>query len=150
MSKFYCNKCEEEVELQDGKCPKCKTNWDKIINEDISGDSKPIDIYRQNEDNYREEVQEYSFEDVTNITEECINKNINFFLKWGIIGKVFMIFTGIIGTIISLCLMATTSGTSLLFLLVFIPLICWGIIFDNNLKWKAYMLYTNNKKKKIK
>ena len=31
MSKFYCNICEEEVTLQNGKCPKCKTDWEKII-----------------------------------------------------------------------------------------------------------------------
>ena len=25
MNKFYCNICEEEIILQNGKCPKCKT-----------------------------------------------------------------------------------------------------------------------------
>ena len=47
MSKFYCNICEEEVTLQNGKCPKCKTDWEKIINEKVSEDSKPIDIYKK-------------------------------------------------------------------------------------------------------
>ena len=30
-----------------GKCPKCKTDWDKIINQKMSEDSAPIDIYKK-------------------------------------------------------------------------------------------------------
>ena len=43
MSKFYCNVCNEDVVLQNGKCPKCKTNWAKVINESVDGESnKPM------------------------------------------------------------------------------------------------------------
>ncbi len=39
MSKFYCNVCNEDVILQNGKCPKCKTNWAKVINESVDNES---------------------------------------------------------------------------------------------------------------
>ena len=88
MKNFYCNVCEEEVTLQNGKCPKCKTDWDKIINQKISEDNTPIDIYKKetiNNDN--EKKQEIEYDDYKVITEENINNNINFFLTWASIGK---------------------------------------------------------------
>ena len=39
MSNFYCNICEEDVSLQNGKCPKCKTDWGKIVNSKVSDES---------------------------------------------------------------------------------------------------------------
>lgn len=50
MSKFYCNVCNEDVVLQNGKCPKCKTNWAKVINESIDGESnKPMSHEKMDE-----------------------------------------------------------------------------------------------------
>ena len=137
MSKFYCNICEEEVTLQNGKCPKCKTDWEKIINEKVSEDSKLIDIYKKNETNNSFQ-EEYSNENV--ITEDNIKNNIDFFLTWASIGKIFMIVIGI----------ESTDGYSLILLVVSAGIIFAGIIFENSLKWKAYMLHTNMKKKKLK
>ena len=149
MSNFYCNICEEEVTLQNGKCPKCKTDWNKIINEEISEDSTPIDIYKKNiNNNDNEEIREKEYDDSRIITEENINNNINFFLTWASIGKIFMIVVGIIITIISFVLLESTDGYSLILLVISASIIFAGIIFENNLKWKAYMLYTNIKKKK--
>ena len=51
MSKFYCNICENDVELQNGKCPKCKTDWEKVIQDTTN--SEPID-YKKNK--YRERI----------------------------------------------------------------------------------------------
>lgn len=149
MSNFYCNICEEEVTLQNGKCPKCKTDWNKIINEEISEDSTPIDIYKKNiNNNDNEEIREKEYDDSRIITEENINNNINFFLTWASIGKIFMIVVGIIITIISFVLLESTDGYSLILLVISASVIFAGIVFENNLKWKAYMLHTNIKKKK--
>ena len=149
MNNFYCNVCEEEVTLQNGKCPKCKTDWDKIINQKISEDSTPIDIYKKkiiNNDN--EKKQEIEYDDYKVITEENINNNINFFLTWASIGKILMISIGIIIAIISFIGIEATAGYSLILLIVSAGIIFAGIIFENSLKWKAYMLHTNMKKKK--
>lgn len=145
MNKFYCNICEEEVTLQNGKCPKCKTDWDKIVNEKISEDSTPIDIYKKEINNNKN--QEIVYDDNKIITEENINNNINFFLTWASIGKIFMIVVGIIIAIISFVGIEATDGYSLILLIVSAGSIFAGIIFENNLKWKAYMLHTNLKKK---
>ena len=145
MSKFYCNICEEEVTLQNGKCPKCKTNWENIINEKVSEDSKPIDIYKKNETiNFFQE--EYSDENV--ITEDNIKNNIDFFLTWAGIVKFFMIVIGIIIAIVSFVGIESTNGYSLILLVFSAVIIFAGIIFENSLKWKAYMLHINMKKKK--
>ena len=149
MNNFYCNVCEKEVTLQNGKCPKCKTDWDKIINQKISEDSTPIDIYKKeiiNNDN--EKKQEIEYDDYKVITEENINNNINFLLTWASIGKIFMISIGIIIAIISFIGIEATAGYSLILLIVSAGIIFAGIIFENSLKWKAYMLHTNMKKKK--
>ena len=151
MNKFYCNICEEEIILQNGKCPKCKTDWDKIINQKMSEDSAPIDIYKKeiiDNDISDEKNQEVVYDEYKVITEEGIKNNINFFLTWASIGKIFMIFISIIIAIISIIGIEVTDGYSLILLIASIGIVFAGIIFENSLKWKAYMLHTNMKKKK--
>ena len=143
MSKFYCNICEEDVTLQNGKCPKCKTDWMNIINGTNLENSKPINNNCQ--EDYLKENENKDEEDI-DITEENIDNNINFFLSWASIGKNFMIVIGIIIAIISLVLIELTEGLSLILLIFSVVIIFAGIIFENSLKWKAYMLYTNVKK----
>lgn len=143
MSKFYCNICEEDVTLQNGKCPKCKTDWMNIINGTNLENSKPINNNFQ--EDYLKENENKDEEDI-DITEENIDNNINFFLSWASIGKNFMIVIGIIIAIISLVLIELTEGLSLILLIFSVVIIFAGIIFENSLKWKAYMLYTNVKK----
>lgn len=143
MSKFYCNICEEDVTLQNGKCPKCKTDWMNIINGTNLENSKPINNNFQ--EDYLKENENKDEEDI-DITEENIDNNINFFLSWASIVKNFMIVIGIIIAIISLVLIGLTEGLSLILLIFSVVIIFAGIIFENSLKWKAYMLHTNVKK----
>ena len=139
MSKFYCNVCNEEVSLQNGKCPKCKTNWDKITEEKLDN-ATPIE--------FKEEYEEIDKTDVKNITELDINNNISFFLRWAFRGKVFMIILAIISIIVALATVEDTDGASLFLLIFAVVVISYAKIFENNLKWKAYMLHTNSKKRK--
>ena len=149
MSKFYCNVCEEEVVLRNGECPKCKTNWDKIINDNTSDDSQPFNMHLQKNINDNDKFfQEEQGVKINKLTEDCLHDNINFFLTWSSIGKIFMIIIGIIIAIISLVGIESTDGYSLILLVISASVIFAGIVFENNLKWKAYMLYTNIKKKK--
>lgn len=143
MSKFYCNICEEDVTLQNGKCPKCKTDWMNIINGTNLENSKPINNNFQ--EDYLKENENKDEEDI-DITEENIDNNINFFLSWASIVKNFMIVISIIIAIISLVLIGLTEGLSLILLIFSVVIIFAGIIFENSLKWKAYMLHTNVKK----
>jgi len=74
MNRFYCNVCKKDIMLENGICPDCKTNWDKIINESqISSKNNTFDNCR----------------DINSITEEHINDNINFYLTWSKIIKIF-------------------------------------------------------------
>lgn len=139
MGKFYCNVCDEEVNLQNGKCPKCKTNWEKIDEEKLD-DATPIE--------FKEEYEEIDKTDAKNITELDINNNISFFLKWARRGKIFMIIFAIISIIVALAVVEDTDGASLFLLIFAVVVISYAKIFENNLKWKAYMLHTNNKKRK--
>ena len=135
MSKFYCNVCDEEVTLENGKCPKCNTDWEKIINENT-------DDNIQNEGTITDDNAE---EDVT--IEDSMNETINFFLNWAGAVKIFYVILAIITAIISICGIAATDGFSLLLLVVSVILLFTGNIFENSLKWKAYMLYTNMNKR---
>lgn len=145
MRNFYCNICNEDVTLQNGKCPKCKTDWNKIINEKISDDNTPIDVYKNDvaNNNYNDENE---YEDKSVITEENIKNNIEFFLMWAFVGKIFMIIIALVFAIISFAEIELTNGYSLMLLILSAGFVFAGIIFENNLKWKAYMLHTNIRK----
>lgn len=142
MKKFYCNMCEKEVELIDGKCPICKTNWNKIISENTESTSMELINDKQYNDDFSSKPRI--------ITEEEIQNNINFFLSWAKISKIFMIIVAIIVGIIAIVCADDTEGISLLLLVVTAMIIFSAFIFENNLKWKSYMLYTNSKNKKNK
>lgn len=131
MSKFYCNICDEEVTLNNGKCPKCKTNWGKI-----------------NEVSYQEEQEDGAILFQSKITDDDIDNNIFFFLKWASIGKIFMFIMATIVVLISFAELDDTDGKSLLLIIAAVVIIFYALVFENNLKWKAYMLHTNRKNKK--
>ncbi len=139
MSKFYCNVCDEEVTLENGKCPKCNTDWEKIINENTSDNNADDSIKKKSTI-----TDDSTNEDVT--IEDGIYKTINFFLNWAGAAKIFYVILAIITAIISICGIAATDGFSLLLLVVSVILLFTGNIFENSLKWKAYMLYTNMNK----
>ncbi len=138
MSKFYCNVCDEEVTLENGKCPKCNTDWEKIINENTSDNNADDSIQKKST------ITNSADEDVT--IEDGIYETINFFLNWAGAAKIFFVIIAIIIAIISICGIAATDGFSLLLLVVSVILLFTGNIFENSLKWKAYMLYTNMNK----
>ena len=150
MSKFYCNICENDVELQNGKCPKCKTDWEKVIQDTTN--SEPIDYKKINREREYQEVAEFNEKKVKEIkvkeiTNDDIQSNINFFLTWAKIDKIFMIIIAIIIAIISLVVLEDTDGYSLILLIFSVALVFQSMIFENSLKWKAYMLHTNNKRR---
>ena len=140
MGKFYCNICEEEVTLKDGKCPNCKTDWKKVMNGDENAEDNNIEYYQEDEDENTVVVPE--------ITDKDIDDNINFFLSWGNVGKVFLFFVAGVLVLVSFIEMENTDGWSLILLLVAVAVAFFAIVFENSLKWKAYMLHTNKKKKK--
>ena len=144
MNKFYCNICEEEVTLQNGKCPKCKTKWNKVsgMYESIE-EIEPVDLNKSNESKTEKDLTY-----VKKITEDDIDNNINFFLTWGRVGKILIILLAIIIAIMSIVNAESTDGQSLFSLIISASLIIYAVILENSLKWKAYMLYTNNKRKK--
>ena len=145
MNKFYCNICENEVELQNGKCPKCKTDWEKV-SQDITN-SEPIDYKKINIEREHQEVAEFNEKEVKEIINDDIQSNVNFFLTWANIGKIFMIIIAIIIAIISVAGAEDTDGYSLILLIFSAALVFYAMIFENSLKWKAYMLHTNNKRR---
>ena len=77
MEKFYCNYCEEDVVLKNGKCPKCNTDWEKTVDtgKTVGIDGKIIDNELK-----KEHKQEVSFNH--SITNADINDNIEFFMSW--------------------------------------------------------------------
>ena len=147
MDKFYCNICEEEVVLENGKCPKCNTDWEKVVNEEVPINSIPVNVYEKRIIN-SENTQEKECETSKTITENSINNNIDFFLKWAKNVKILMIVAAILIAVIALMGAESTEGYSLLLLFGSAIVIFAGIILENNLKWKAYMLYTDMKKNK--
>jgi amino acid permease len=58
-----------------------------------------------------------------------------------------MIIIAIIIAIISVAGAEDTDGYSLILLIFSAVLVFYAMIFENSLKWKAYMLHTNNKRR---
>ena len=82
-----------------------------------------------------------------NITEDDINSNIKFFLDWGIIVLVFSIIIGFTFGIILLSNSEKAVDVLIPAIGIFLGSLLIGILSNGVLKWFAYMLYTNNKKK---
>lgn len=150
MSKFYCNNCEEEVTLEDGKCPKCNTNWKKIMKEGEKVNS--IEKEEMHKESDYEESDDVIYltpsEKIEQIMIEDIDNNINFFLVWGKVLKIICIIVCIILFLLSFILIDETDDMSLLFLIPSAASLLFAFIVDNQLKWKAYMLLTNSRKLK--
>lgn len=149
MSKFYCNICGEDVTLQDGKCPKCKTNWKKVIEkEEKSDNQKPFKtikkIFFEDDENIEDDESNV---DRQVITQDDILDNIDFFLKWSEVVLIVFIIIAIIIAVVAFGLIGITRGLSLLLLIPTAVTIIIAIIASNCLKWKAYMLHTNYKRK---
>ena len=140
MSKFYCNKCDEDVVLENGMCPKCKTNWGNIIKvTDKLNNDLPLRKPPVRKKDIDDEMEEITYKDIADV--------IVFFLSWASFGKFLSIFISLAVAVIAIVLAGETQGLSL-FLFALVPLLIFiGFVFENSLKWKAYMLYTNSKNK---
>ena len=146
MSKFYCNKCNKDVILKNGICPYCKTNWDKLIEESIN--SEPIKDEKNIKELMNDSVADNDFWKDKEVTEFDIEDNIKFFLRWAFICRVVIIIYAFIVFIYSLIGISNDTPNSFALLLSVPFIIIISSIVYNNLKWKAYMLYTNKEKNK--
>lgn len=136
MKKKYCYICDEEVILHDGKCSRCNTALEETC----------VDVKQTDEIDAVKEKKVVVKNNIA-ITNDDITNNINFFLKHGYYVKVFLYVIAVIMAILAIVLIDETDGLSLFLFLVSLSISGSGVIFENNLKWKAYMLYINMKRK---
>ena len=146
MRDFYCNVCGETVKLVNGKCPKCKTDWNKIIKECVDTDKEePINLY----DDTTEEKSHSTFltSDVELSTEENadIDDVCEFLLKYGVIGKVLLIIASIIIIVMSFISLEESDGGSLIYTVIGLLCLFVAFLFEATIKWRVYLLLTNKK-----
>lgn len=125
MKNFYCNECEEVVELQNGKCPKCGTDWEKIKKESQT----------KNESNVNNQLLDTDDFD--------ISTTWNFFINYAYALKIVLFIVAGILALLAIFYIGETEAMSLLLLPVAGALIFVAIFVEKNFKWKAYMLQTN-------
>ena len=153
MSDFYCNVCGEKVKLVDGKCPKCKTDWNKIIKDCVESDKgKPIDLSDNSEsidlfDKAEERHLPFLTSEVELSTEENadIDDVCSFLLKYGNIGKVILIIASGIVIIFSLIMFVDSDGISLIYTVIGVLGLFIAFLFEAMIKWHVYLLLTNKK-----
>ncbi len=143
MSDFYCNVCGEKVKLVDGKCPKCKTDWNKIIKDCVESDKgEPIDLFDEEEMDlpFLTDEVELSSEENADIDDVCA-----FLLKYGTIGKVLLLIASGIVIIFSLIMFADSDGISLIYTVIGVLGLFIAFLFEAMIKWHVYLLLTNKK-----
>lgn len=143
MSGFYCNMCGEKVKLVDGKCPKCKTDWNKIIKDCVESDKgEPIDLFDEEEMDlpFLTDEVELSSEENADIDDVCA-----FLLKYGTIGKVLLLIASGIVIIFSLIMFADSDGISLIYTVIGVLGLFIAFLFEAMIKWHVYLLLTNKK-----
>lgn len=127
MEKFYCNICNKEVNLKNGKCPDCGTDWYKIM-EEPDTDGEPISFY-DNKDENREDNKEY-FSNNLKTEADDIKDTYSFYLKTASIGKYIILLFALVIAVFSLVLFESTDGYSLSMLFVTFALAGYAIIFE--------------------
>ena len=142
MEKFYCNSCDKFVELIDGKCPRCGTNWAEIISNAVSNDSAynyidstETDKNSSSKTNY---VETYETSNTNDIEDTYL-----FFLDWALVVKIFFFVLAGIVALMAFIWSGDTEGSSFMLLIPSAILVLCGIILEKSFKWKAYMLQTN-------
>lgn len=144
MSDFYCNVCGEKVKLVDGKCPKCKTDWNKIINDCVESDKgEPVDLFADEEEMdlpFLTDEVELSTEENADIDDVC-----SFLLKYGTIGKVLLIIASAIVIVLSLIMFEDSDGISLIYTVIGVLGLFIAFLFEAMIKWHVYLLLTNKK-----
>ncbi len=148
MSKFYCNVCEEDVVLENGKCPKCKTNWSKVIKDSENFDAIAVDVNGKESGFTSRDFVNHADNGYVDISDEDIDNTINFFLKWGRIGAYLIIIFAFLLIVLALAAYDDLGPASIMLILGALLMVFYAIIFNHSLRWKAYMLYTNKKKNK--
>lgn len=138
--KFYCNKCNEDISLKNGTCPNCGTNWEELISESVDG-TNSVSWNQHVMIDEKQEVDE--FNNVNGITLNDINNNVYFFLTWATILKIICFVLSSIFLFCTFLLYDPNDIISLWFLVPCLSFFLFGFVVKNNLKWKAYMLYTN-------
>ena len=148
MEKFYCNICNKDVKLENGKCPNCGTDWKKIITEpDIDGE--PILFYDNTNKNQKDNNKAYISNTLKNKSDD-IKETYSFYLRTANIGKYIILLFATVIAIFSILLLESTDGFSLSILFIAFVLVGYAFVFEKNFKWKAYMLklvYMNKNKK---
>lgn len=147
MEKFYCNSCKEDVTLNNGKCPKCNTDWSKKMKVDENSVSVLSDDANQITDGDEYEVLTPS-ERAEKISLVDIDKNVSFFLIWAVVLRVLFILSSIATFILSFLFIEDTEYQSLFLLIPAFLTFLFSFVAANMLKWKAYMLLTNSRKLK--
>ena len=133
MEKFYCNKCQEDVELINGKCPKCGTNWDEVMRSSIAKENISVDYYANNEQG-------------SNPKEKYTNdiKGVwSFFLDYANVCKYICFVFAVIVFILMFLYEEINIHIVLIHMMGVFSMILLGIILEKSFKWKAYMLKTN-------
>lgn len=134
MKNFYCNNCNQDVELEDGKCPICKNNWGKVI--DNAMNPKVVN---------GEE----------NSIEEDITETISFYIRIAKIGKdIFAILAALLLALSIFYVALVIYEGQLVFMIISLIIsgimIFSGFLFEKNMRWKAYMLQASLKISKNK
>ena len=146
--KYYCPNCEWEVTFGDPKCYNCKQelSWEgtktNAIKKKIKSKKEKIAEYE--EENELERFKEYREKHI--VTEdEDIENTYDFFLRAAHFYSVFYYIIAVIvfiGGIIFAFNVGEDIGIGIFFitLIVCLVLIGIGIIYEKNLKYKAYVL----------
>ncbi len=139
-NKFYCNNCETEVELINGICPKCNTNWKQII-EETTNNKEEFESYQASL-NFTNTNSNLKVTESENID---INKTNSLLLFWGKAVKIGFIVIGIVVIILDILLSSIVSFPPIVGTVIGIILLFLGPIFESIIKWMAYLLDTNRK-----
>ena len=131
---FYCNECNKDVVLKNGKCPNCGTNWKEII--DGVGKENAVSI-----NNTVKEALIMSKEDKKNEKEDLMDTYDFFISKSKIISTILYIFA-IVFLIVALFLFQYEEfvGYGIFFIVAMILTAYKALIIEKEMKWKGYVL----------
>ena len=136
MSKetFYCNECNKDVVLKNGKCPNCGTNWKEIINDIGKGNGVSINDIVQEEPVVTKEDKISEKEDISQTYDFYISRS-------KIIGTI-LYGLAIVFLIVALILFQYEEYGELgIFFIVMMIITAYKALFiEKEMKWKGYAL----------
>lgn len=130
---FTCDNCGAEVKESDTKCPKCGLVFVETIEE-----TEPEVVYTSSPSSPK---RTYTKEDI----EKDIPNVIQSLLRYAFIAKCVLFVLAILIVIAGFAAAGDSEGLSIVIAVIigFILAGC-GILTEVFIKWKAYMLFTNN------